>query len=148
LTLGGIDPLSGWNSSIETVIKSLIDLQKELAKVSGVALTSSQLLSQDAAAAELDAIDTSYDEAFEETRKYLESLKKGSNATGTGATDYVDDFMRRNRSSGQYDTAFQNAVINVLLDPNTLTGAVTKGQQDTTASGIVVGTSRINKIGN
>jgi hypothetical protein len=148
LTLGGIDPLSGWNSSIETVIKSLIDLQKELAKVSGVALTSSQLLSQDAAAAELDAIDTSYDEAFEETRKYLESLKNGSNATSMGATDYVDDFMRRNRSSGQYDTAFQNAVINVMLDANTLTGAVTKGQQDTTASGIVVGTSRINKIGN
>jgi hypothetical protein len=148
LTLGGIDPLRGWNGSIETVIKSLIDLQKELAKVSGVALTSSQLLSQDAAAAELDAIDTSYDEAFEETRKYLESLKNGSNATSMGATDYVDDFMRRNRSSGQYDTAFQNAVINVMLDANTLTGAVTKGQQDTTASGIVVGTSRINKIGN
>jgi hypothetical protein len=148
LTLGGIDPLSGWNSSIETVIKSLIDLQKELAKVSGVALTSSQLLSQDAAAAELDAIDTSYDDALEETRKYLESLKNGSNATGIGATDYVEDFMRRNASTGRYsDTAFQNAVINVMLDANTLTGAVTKGQQDTTASGIVVGTSRINKLG-
>jgi hypothetical protein len=148
LTLGGIDPLRGWNGSIETVIKSLIDLQKELAKVSGVALTSSQLLSQDAAAAELDAIDTSYDDAFEETRKFLESLKNGSNATTIGGADYIDDFMRREQSTGRYsDNAFQNAVINVMLDANTLTGAVTSGQQNTTASGIIVGTSRINKIG-
>jgi hypothetical protein len=148
LTLGGIDPLRGWNGSIETVIKSLIDLQKELAKVSGVALTSSQLLSQDAAAAELDAIDTSYDDAFEETRKFLESLKNGSNATTIGGANYIDDFMRREQSTGQYrDNAFQNAVVNVMLDANTLTGAVTSGQQNTTASGIVVGTSRINKIG-
>jgi hypothetical protein len=144
LTLGGIDPLRGWNSSIETVIKSLIDLQNELSKVSGVALTSAQLLSQDAAAAELDAIDTSYEDAFEETRKYLESLKNGSNATSVSGTNYIDDFMSRNPSTGARNSPTP-LTVNVLLDPKDLTTAVTSGQQNETASGIVVGTSRINK---
>ena len=144
LTLGGIDPLRGWNSSIETVIKSLIDLQNELSKVSGVALTSAQLLSQDAAAAELDAIDTSYEDAFEETRKFLESLKNGSNATSISGTNYIDDFMSRNPSTGARNSPTP-LTVNVLLDPKDLTTAVTSGQQNETASGIVVGTSRINK---
>jgi hypothetical protein len=151
IALGAMNPLSGWNSDIASVIESLVNLQAELAKVSGVSVTGSQLLAADFAEAVVDANDTSYDDIFAETEAYLASLKalgSGSVASNSGDLNYVDDFMRRNRSSGQYDTAFQNAVINVMLDANTLTGAVTKGQQDTTASGIVVGTSRINKIGN
>ena len=38
-------------------------------------------------------------------------------------------------------------IVNVLLDPATLTTVVTQGQQNTTASGVVVGTSRLNPLG-
>jgi hypothetical protein len=151
VALGALNPLSGWNQNIGEVIGSLIDLQRELAKVGEVALTGGQLLTADFAAAVADEFDPSFDIADAETKAFLAGLKalqSGSVASNTNDLNYVDDFISRNRRSGQYDTAFQNAVINVMLDANTLTGAVTKGQQDTTASGIVVGTSRINKIGN
>jgi hypothetical protein len=47
--------------------------------------------------------------------------------------------------SGNLDQSFKNYIVNVLLDPKDLTTVVTSGQQNTTASGVVVGTSRINK---
>jgi hypothetical protein len=151
IALGAINPLSGWNSDIGIVIDSLISLQKELAKVSGVALTGSQILSADFAEVIADLNDPSFDIADAETKAFLAGLKalqNGSVAGNAGGYDYVDDFMRREQSSGGFkNNPFQNAVVNVMLDANTLTGAVTSGQQNTTASGIVVGTSRINKIG-
>jgi hypothetical protein len=52
--------------------------------------------------------------------------------------------MRRNPTTG----ALTNSTpinVNVLIDPKDLTTVVTSGQQNETASGIVVGTSRINK---
>ena len=58
--------------------------------------------------------------------------------------NYTDDFMRRNPTTG----ALTNSTpvnVNVLIDPKDLTTVVTSGQQNETASGIVVGTSRINK---
>jgi hypothetical protein len=150
VALGALNPLSGWNQNIGEVIGSLIDLQRELAKVGEVALTGGQLLAADFAEVIVDLNDPSFDIADAETKAFLAGLKalsSGSVASNTGPS-YVDDFTRRNQSTGRYsDNAFQNAVINVMLDANTLTGAVTSGQQNTTASGIIVGTSRINKIG-
>jgi hypothetical protein len=150
VALGALNPLSGWNQNIGEVIESLINLQRELAKVGEVALTGGQLLAADFAEVIVDLNDPSFDIADAETKAFLAGLKalsSGSVASNTGPS-YVDDFTRRNQSTGRYsDNAFQNAVINVMLDANTLTGAVTSGQQNTTASGIIVGTSRINKIG-
>ena len=150
VALGALNPLSGWTQNIGEVIASLIDLQTELAKVGQVALTGSQLLTADFGAAVADEFDPSFDIADAETKAFLAAMKAlsgGSVANNSVGPSYIDDFMRRDQSTGRLDTAFQNAIINVMLDPNTLTGAVTKGQQDTTASGIVVGTSRLNKIG-
>jgi hypothetical protein len=151
VALGALNPLSGWNQNIGEVIESLINLQRELAKVGEVALTGGQLLAADFAEVIVDLNDPSFDIADAETKAFLASMKalsSGSVAGNAGGYDYVDDFMRREQSSGGFkNNPFQNAVVNVMLDANTLTGAVTSGQQNTTASGIVVGTSRINKIG-
>jgi hypothetical protein len=146
IALGALNPLSGWNSNIGEVIESLIILQKELAKVSGVALTGSQLLSADFAAVIADLNDPSFDIADAETKAFLAGLKalqNGSVANDTGPS-YVDDFMSRNPSTGVRNNPTP-LTVNVLLDPKDLTTAVTSGQQNETASGIVVGTSRINK---
>jgi hypothetical protein len=121
------NPFGSWDSGLQEVLRNVRTLQTELGKLGSpkvmAPLDGAALLAKDATDAAADA--------------------------GLGATVpfYVDDFLKRNRQTGQYDTAFQNAIINVMLNPNDLTGAVTKGQQDTTASGIVVGTSRINKFG-
>jgi hypothetical protein len=162
------DPFGGWNDSLQAVLDGLEKMIRDLAKLGApkVLPTSGELqLALDASNAMLDLENDEWDKLLKDTedaRKELdkanalaEELRKKMMDSGliSGPTTeenlfpYIDDFLSRNRGTGQYGTSFQNAVINVMLDPNTLTGAVTKGQQDTTASGIVVGTSRINKLG-
>lgn len=144
IALGALDPLSGWNSSIADVINSLIALQNELAKISGVKLTGSQMLAADYAAALIDEIDPSFDLNTKEIEDFLNSLIDSSLGNTSAGTGYVDDFMRRNPSTGSLSNT-NPVTVNVLIDPKDLTTVVTSGQQNETASGIVVGTSRINK---
>jgi hypothetical protein len=159
------DPFGGWNDSLQAVLDGLEKMIKDLAKLGAPKVLPVTTLDLDFQAAILDLENDEFDKLLKDTenaRKELdkanalaEELRKKMMDSGliSGPTTeenlfpYIDDFLSRNRSTGQYDTSFQNAVINVMLDANTLTGAVTKGQQDTTASGIVVGTSRINKLG-
>ena len=144
IALGALDPLSGWNSSIADVINSLIALQNELAKISGVKLTGSQMLAADYAAALIDELDPSFDLNTKEIEDFLNSLIDSSLGNTSAGTGYVDDFMRRNPSTGALSNT-NPVTVNVLIDPKDLTTVVTSGQQNETASGIVVGTSRINK---
>ena len=159
------DPFGGWNDSLQAVLDGLEKMIRDLAKLGAPKVLPVTTLDLDFQAAILDLENDEFDKLLKDTenaRKELdkanalaEELRKKMMDSGliSGPTTeenlfpYIDDFLNRNRSTGQYDTSFQNAVINVMLDANTLTGAVTKGQQDTTASGIVVGTSRLNKIG-
>jgi hypothetical protein len=136
LALGAQNPLNGWNENIMTVIGSLIDLQNELSKASGVALTMSQILAQDAAAAAADALDPSWDNAIKANQDFL-SANSSPNPYSwfSGSAPY--DPMNGN--------AFQGT-INVLIDPATLTSVVTTGQNNSTASGVVVGTTRVNAL--
>jgi hypothetical protein len=134
------NPFGSWDSGLQLVLQNVRTLQKELAALGSPEAplpNVAKLLADDAAAAAADAFNTEYEDVNAATKSFL---------GGTAAPSYIDDFMRRNRASGQYDTNFQNAIVNVLLNPGDLTTAVTYGQQDTTASGIIVGTSRINKI--
>jgi hypothetical protein len=139
VALGALDPLSGWNGSIASVIASLVDLQAELTKVSGVALTGSQLLAKDYAEVVVDAEDPAFEAANKATKDFLANTTAGPimngswNGFGGGG-------------NGTPGTSFPDVVVNVLLDPSTLTTTVTSGQQNTTASGVVVGTSRLNPL--
>jgi hypothetical protein len=140
------DPFGGWNDSLQIILNNLKLLARELALL-GAPLVKPILPIVPLVVPKIT--ETGYiDDIFKRnkvTGKYGDTV---GNLLSLPDYNPADDFMRRNQSTGQYrDNAFQNAVINVMLDANTLTGAVTSGQQNTTASGIVVGTSRINKIG-
>jgi len=151
VALAAINPVEGWNANIAEVIASLLDLQKELVKVSGVALTASQLLAGDFAAVVADLNDPSWDAAQLETDAALaalDALTGGSvaNATPPSMSNPYSWFGGSPAYNPMNSNAF-NGTVNVLIDPRDLTTVVTSGQQNETASGIVVGTSRINKIG-
>jgi hypothetical protein len=83
-------------------------------------------------------------ENTKEIEDFLNSLIDSSLGNTSAGTGYVDDFMRRNPSTGALSNT-NPVTVNVLIDPKDLTTVVTSGQQNETASGIVVGTSRINK---
>lgn len=148
VALGALNPLSGWNQNIGEVIASLIDLQTELAKVGQVALTGSQLLTADFAAAVADEFDPSFDIADAETKAFLAATKALA-AGSVSANPYGPESgsFRGYSGGGQgiKNATFPDVNVNVLLNPKDLTTVVTSGQQNETASGIVVGTSRINK---
>jgi len=74
VALAAINPVDGWTGSIADVIQSLIDLQRELANVSKVNLTPSQILASDYAAVIIDAQDPSFDLAQLETDAALAAL--------------------------------------------------------------------------
>jgi hypothetical protein len=79
IALAAINPVEGWTTSIADVIQSLIDLQKELANVSNVNLTPSQLLAGDYASVILDMQDTSWLSTQLETDAALALLDSLSN---------------------------------------------------------------------
>jgi len=145
IALGAMNPLSGWNQNIADVIASLVNLQTELAKVSGTALTAGQLLAADFAAVVVDMNDPSFAAADAETKAALAglaALSGGSVGNTTISPSYVDDVFMRNAATGAFNATSQT--INLVVDGQVLTSVVTNGQQDTSASGISPAVSRIN----
>jgi hypothetical protein len=136
IALGAQNPLFSWNENIATVIKSLIDLQAELAKVSGDAITLSQRLTSDYAEAVIDEFDPRWEDAKKAVNDFL-----GANSSANPYSWFA--------GSAPYDPRNGNAfqgTINVLLNPADLTTTVTMGQNNSTASGVVVGTTRVNAL--
>lgn len=115
------NPFGSWDSGLQTVLNNVRTLQAELAKLGTPEIALPK-----------------------ETKKATDAII-GGGLGGSNTTEYLDDFLRRNKMSGNLDQSFKNYIVNVLLDPKDLTTVVTSGQQNTTASGVVVGTSRINK---
>ncbi|CAB4159743.1 hypothetical protein UFOVP719_18 [uncultured Caudovirales phage] len=149
IALGALNPLSGWNQNIGEVIASLIDLQRELVKVGEVALTGSQLLTADFADAVADSFDPSFDIADAETKKFLADMKALSGGSLSANPYGPESGSFRGYSGGGQgvkNAQFPDINVNVLIDPKDLTTVVTSSQQNETASGIVIGTSRINKF--
>jgi len=71
-----------------------------------------------------------------------DTIDQGGNILGGtfgGSTNGSDFFS----NSSSYDP-LSGMTVNVMIDPATLTSVVTTGQQNVTAGGIVVGTTRIN----
>jgi DNA-binding XRE family transcriptional regulator len=114
------NPFGSWDSGLQTVLNNVRTLQAELAKLGTpeVALPKT-------------------------TKQATDAIIEGG--LGGKAPSYLENFIAGKNTGSQLDTAFRNYVVNVLLDPKDLTTVVTSGQQNTTASGVVVGTSRINK---
>ena len=157
------DPFGGWNDSLEIVLKGLKTMAEELAKLGAPKVLPMTTLDLDFQAAILDLENDEFDKLLKDTENARKELDKANAAAeelrkklatsglipdtskSLPGYNYVDDFMRRNPSSGSLDQSFKNAIINVMIDPKDLTTVVTSGQQNETASGIVVGTSRINK---
>jgi len=136
IALGAQNPLFSWNENIATVIASLIDLQKELAKVSGAALTANQALTASYAEASVDVFDPRFDDQTKAVNDFL-----GANSSANPYSWFA--------GSAPYDPRNGNAfqgTINVLLNPADLTTTVTMGQNNSTASGVVVGTTRVNAL--
>jgi len=145
VALGALNPLSGWTGDIAAVIASLVNLQTELAKVSGIALTGSQLLAGDYASAVADINDPSFAAADAETKAALAGLAalgKGSVGNTAISPSYIDDVLQRNSTTGAYNNNMQT--INLVVDGQVLTSIVTNGQQDTSASGVSPAVSRLN----
>jgi hypothetical protein len=145
IALGAMNPLSGWNTNIADVIASLVNLQTELAKVSGTALTAGQLLAADFAAVVVDMNDPSFAAADAETKAALAGLAalgKGSVGNTAISPSYVDDALLRNATTGAYNNNMQT--INLVVDGQILTSVVTNGQQNTSASGVSPAVSRLN----
>jgi hypothetical protein len=114
------NPFGSWDSGLQTVLNNVRTLQAELAKLGSpeVALPKT-------------------------TKQTTDAIIEGG--LGGKAPSYLENFIAGKNTGSQLDTAIRNYVVNVLLDPKDLTTVVTSGQQNTTASGVVVGTSRINK---
>jgi hypothetical protein len=145
IALGALNPLSGWTGDIAAVIESLVNLQAELAKVSGIALTGSQLLAGDYASAVADINDPSFAAADAETKAALAGLAalgKGSVGNTAISPSYVDDILMRNSATGAFNATTQT--INLVVDGQVLTSVVTGGQQNTSASGVSPAVSRLN----
>ena len=139
VALGALDPLSGWNGSIASVIASLVDLQAELTKVSGVALTGSQLLAKDYAEVIVDVEDPAFEAATKATKEFLANTTAGPvmngswNGFGGGG-------------NGTPGTSFPDQTINLVVDGAVLASVVTNQQQNTSASGVDPFTSRLNPL--
>jgi hypothetical protein len=159
VALGALNPLSGWTGDIAAVIKSLVDLQAELAKVTGATLTGKQLLVTDYAQAAADSIDTSFIDIVQpETDAALAALADaiakskatqdalagllGGNTKTAISPSFVDDVLLRNATTGAYNNNMQT--INLVVDGQILTSVVTNGQQNTSASGVSPAVSRLN----
>lgn len=136
------NPFGSWDTGLQEVLKNVRKLQEELAKLGAPEAplpNAAKMLADDAAAAFEDFFIDDYELQDAAIKKFLEE------SLGASAPSYVDDFMRKDSSTGKLDQNFANAVVNVLINPNDLTTVVTSGQQNTTASGVQIGTSRINK---
>ena len=131
------NPFGNWNDSLQMVLDSLKQMAIELAVLGAKAIIPSSealTLARDTVAAIIDAEDLSFEEQNKAVEDFLNSiLNEPKGGTSTAPT-----------SNFTYGSG-NPLNVNVYIDPRDLTTVVTSGQQDTTASGIVVGTSRINK---
>ena len=158
------NPFDTWTKSMEDALNALIDLQKQMAQFAAIVPTSAAaasaiILGQDAAAAIKDATDPTFQQNTDATTKLVndaidtklfeDSLQAQLDALINGsAADSNTSAVNANGSSFFSNSSSYNPLsgmtVNVMIDPATLTSVVTTGQQNVTAGGIVVGTTRIN----
>jgi hypothetical protein len=134
------NPFGNWNDSLQMVLDSLKQMAIELAVLGAKAIIPSSealTLARDAVAAIIDADDPSFDIQDQAVEDFINSILNAGTGARSGSTT---------APSGNFTYGAGNPLnVNVYIDPRDLTTVVTSGQQNTTASGIVVGTSRINK---
>lgn len=139
IALGAINPLSGWTGHIAEVVQSLLLLQGQLASVSGVKLSPSEILAGDYAAAVADMTDPSYDVANQEIIDFLSGASTISK--GSIASNYKDNFLTSPLNNPVViNNTFMGSVVTDVGISNAL------ANQD--ASGVVSNLVRTNKIGN
>jgi len=158
------NPFDTWTKSMEDALNALIDLQKQMAQFAAIVPTSAAaasaiILGQDAAAAIKDATDPTFQANTDATNKLVndaidtklleDSIQAQIDALINGsAADSNTSAVNANGSSFFSNSSSYNPLsgmtVNVMIDPATLTSVVTTGQQNVTAGGIVVGTTRIN----
>ena len=156
------DPFSGWNDSLQIVLNGLKTLADELAKLGAPKIPLTTTLDLDYQTVLLDAQNDEFNKLLKDTEDAKKELDKANaladelrKKLGTSGLvsdtgnispgyNYVDDFMRRVPKTGTQSNT-NPVTVNVLIDPKDLTNVVTFSQQNETASGIVIGTSRINK---
>lgn len=138
VALQAINPLNGWTGYIADVVASLVTLQEELAKVSEVKLTPSQLLAGDYAAAVIDMNDPSWDLAQLETDAALaalDAITAGSISMGSSGL--------ANLGSGGQTTIINNTFNGSVLTESGLSSTLANQN----ASGIPSNLVRTNPFG-
>jgi hypothetical protein len=154
------DPFSGWNDSLQTVLRGLRTMADELEKLGAPKVMPVTTLDLDYQNVLLDLQNDEFDQLLKDTEAARKELDKANALADTlrgklATSGLVKDsgittpdniaFGLTNPNQGYPRASFPNVNVNVMIDPKDLTSVVTYGQQDSTASGIVVGTSRINK---
>jgi hypothetical protein len=154
------DPFSGWNDSLQTVLNGLKTMATELEKLGAPKVLPVTTLDLDYQNVLLDLQNDEFDQLLKDTEAARKELDKANALADTlrnklATSGLIKDsgittpdniaFGLTKGSQGYPRASFPNVNVNVMIDPKDLTSVVTYGQQDSTASGIVVGTSRINK---
>jgi hypothetical protein len=111
IILANIDPFGSFTSGAIAALKAMIELRNEMGKLTTPVLTrGEQLLAEDFLAAIQDENDKSFEEAFDETREFLDSLK--NLPKGNMDQNYQDAFSRPNAGSG-----FTPTELRIFIDP-------------------------------
>ena len=134
------NPFGTWNDSLQVVLDNLRKMAIELAALgSKVIIPTSEalLVAQDAAAAIADSFDTSFTDQTSAVNDFL-------GTTTAGAADKPFSWMSGNGLSFTPSASSGATTINLVLDGAVLGTAVTNQQNNSTASGVVVSTTRVN----
>jgi hypothetical protein len=111
IILANIDPFGSFTSGAAAALKAMIELRNEMGTLTTPVLTrGEQLLAEDFLAAIQDQNDKSFDEAFEETKNFLDSLR--NQPIGNMDLNYQDAFSRPNAGSG-----FTPTELRIFIDP-------------------------------
>jgi hypothetical protein len=111
IILANIDPFGNFTSGAAAALAAMIELRKEMGKLTTPVLTrGEQLLAEDFLAAIEDQNDKSFDEAFEETKNFLDSLR--NLPKGNMDENYQDAFSRPNADRG-----FTPTELRIFIDP-------------------------------
>ena len=135
------DPFGGWNDSLQIILNNLKLLARELALL-GAPLVKPILPVVPLVVPKIT--ETGFiDDIFKRNKVTGKYGDTAGNLLSLPDYNPADDFTRRDMATGKFNATTQT--INLVVDGQVLTSVVTSNQQNNTASGIVVGTSRINK---
>jgi len=111
IILANINPFGSFESGAAAALAAMIKLREEMGKLGTPVLTrGEQLLAEDFLAAIQDENDKSFEEAFDETKEFLDSLR--NLPKGNMPENYQDAFTRPNAGNG-----FTPTELRIFIDP-------------------------------